>query len=86
MTGSMKVVKEGSVSFHEFFVIVEDDDGWVLKLKHFHPDMALAAFGVAGDDVHHAYESVFKGVARALRIACARDERVTGVPSSKGML
>ena len=39
-----------------------------------------------GDDVHHAYEAVFKGVARALYMACARDPRVAGVPSSKGLL
>ncbi len=37
-----------------------------------------------GDDVHHAYEAVFKGVARALYMACALDPRVKGVPSSKG--
>ncbi len=37
-----------------------------------------------GDDVHHAYEAIFKGVARALYMACARDARVQGVPSSKG--
>ncbi|MDA0323318.1 MAG: imidazoleglycerol-phosphate dehydratase HisB [Verrucomicrobia bacterium] len=39
-----------------------------------------------GKDVHHAVESVFKGVARALRQACAKDPRVKGVPSSKGSL
>ncbi len=39
-----------------------------------------------GCDVHHAYESVFKGVARALRMAVERDPRETGVPSSKGVL
>ncbi|MBU0677348.1 MAG: imidazoleglycerol-phosphate dehydratase, partial [Verrucomicrobia bacterium] len=39
-----------------------------------------------GDDVHHAYESVFKGVAKALRLACERDPRVKGVPSSKGRI
>ncbi len=37
-----------------------------------------------GEDVHHAYEAVFKGVARALYMACALDPRVKGVPSSKG--
>lgn len=36
-----------------------------------------------GDDVHHAYEAVFKGVARALYMACARDPRVKGLPTSK---
>jgi len=39
-----------------------------------------------GKDVHHAFESVFKGLALALRSACARNTRVKGVPSSKGRL
>ncbi len=39
-----------------------------------------------GDEPHHAYESVFKGVARALRMAIERDPREHGVPSSKGSL
>jgi len=39
-----------------------------------------------GDDAHHVCESVFKGFARALREAAARDPRETGVPSSKGTL
>ena len=39
-----------------------------------------------GAEVHHAYEAVFKGVARALRTAVAYDPRETGVPSSKGTI
>ena len=39
-----------------------------------------------GTDGHHAWESVFKGLARALKTACRRDPRVKGVPSSKGVL
>lgn len=39
-----------------------------------------------GADAHHAYESVFKGLARALRTACWKNPRVKGVPSSKGIL
>lgn len=39
-----------------------------------------------GTDGHHAWESVFKGLARALKAACRRDPRVKGVPSSKGLL
>ena len=39
-----------------------------------------------GEEPHHAYESVFKATARALRIACAKDPRVKGVPSSKGKI
>ena len=39
-----------------------------------------------GTDAHHAHESVFKGMARAMKAACKRDPRVKGVPSSKGVL
>lgn len=39
-----------------------------------------------GADPHHAFESVFKGVARALRAAVVRDPRESGIPSSKGVL
>lgn len=40
-----------------------------------------------GKDPHHAYESVFKGLARALRTACAIDPRAADqIPSSKGKL
>lgn len=39
-----------------------------------------------GGEVHHAYESVFKGFARAMRLAVERDPRESGVPSSKGTL
>ena len=41
---------------------------------------------VYGDEPHHAYESMFKGVARALRMACAIDPREVSVPSSKGLI
>jgi len=39
-----------------------------------------------GDEVHHAYESVFKGFARALRAASETDPRDKGIPSSKGVI
>lgn len=48
--------------------------------------MNLHIFQLYGDEPHHAYESVFKGFAKALRIACARDARSSGVPSSKGRI
>lgn len=41
---------------------------------------------LAGRDFHHALESMFKATGRALRAACARDPRVAGVPSTKGVL
>ena len=39
-----------------------------------------------GRDAHHIAESLFKGLARALDIACRRDSRVKGLPSTKGKL
>ncbi len=39
-----------------------------------------------GRDAHHFAEAVFKGLAKAVDQACRLDGRVTGVPSTKGML
>ena len=39
-----------------------------------------------GVEAHHAYESVFKALARALRMASERDARDKGIPSSKGAI
>jgi len=39
-----------------------------------------------GRDGHHIAESLFKGLARALRIAMENDPRVEGIPSTKEVL
>jgi imidazoleglycerol-phosphate dehydratase len=39
-----------------------------------------------GRNSHHISEAIFKGTARALRMAAESDPRVTGVPSTKGTL
>lgn len=39
-----------------------------------------------GRNTHHILEGTFKATARALRKAVERDARVTGVPSTKGVL
>jgi imidazoleglycerol-phosphate dehydratase len=39
-----------------------------------------------GRDAHHMSESVFKGLAKAVDQACQIDPRVTGIPSTKGIL
>jgi imidazoleglycerol-phosphate dehydratase len=39
-----------------------------------------------GKNPHHIVEAVFKGLARALRIAVERDPRVQGLPTVKGAL
>lgn len=48
--------------------------------------MNLHIHQLYGADPHHAWEAVFKGIARALAIACRRNPRIRGVPSSKGLL
>jgi imidazoleglycerol-phosphate dehydratase len=39
-----------------------------------------------GRNTHHIIEAVFKAVARALRAATEMDPRVSGIPSTKGVL
>lgn len=39
-----------------------------------------------GRDPHHIAEAQFKALARALRVALASDDRVDGIPSTKGAL
>lgn len=39
-----------------------------------------------GRDAHHIAESIFKGLAKSLDIACQKDPRVKGLPSTKGKL
>jgi imidazoleglycerol-phosphate dehydratase len=41
---------------------------------------------LAGRDAHHMAEGVFKALARALDVATFHDPRVTGIPSTKGLL
>ncbi len=39
-----------------------------------------------GSNAHHVIEAIFKALALALRQAASKDERASGVPSSKGVL
>ena len=48
--------------------------------------IALHVRVISGRNAHHIVEAQFKSVARALRTACELDPRVTGVPSTKGVL
>lgn len=48
--------------------------------------IALHVRVLSGRNAHHIVETQFKSVARALRVACELDPRVTGVPSTKGVL
>ena len=51
-----------------------------------HAGIALHVRVLGGRDPHHVVEAQFKAVARALRAAVERDQRVTGIPSAKGSL
>jgi imidazoleglycerol-phosphate dehydratase len=48
--------------------------------------LTLHARVEAGTNAHHMVEASFKAFARALRMAVEADERVEGVPSTKGVL
>lgn len=59
----------------EFFRAVAQNAGMNLHIQVFY-----------GENWHHMIEAVFKGMGRALRQASTPDERVAGIPSSKGQL
>jgi imidazoleglycerol-phosphate dehydratase len=58
----------------------------VLESLALHAHLCLHVTVLAGRDPHHIVECQFKAVARALRDAVAADPRVSGVPSTKGVL
>jgi len=51
-----------------------------------HARMTLHVRVPYGSNDHHIAEAVFKALARALKTAVARDPRVRGAPSTKGVL
>ena len=51
-----------------------------------HAHLALHVRVLSGRDPHHITEAEFKAIARALRAAVEPDERITGIPSTKGAL
>lgn len=61
--------------FEEFFRALAVQSRMNLHIAHLY-----------GAEAHHAAEAVFKGFARALRMATEIDPRETGIPSSKGVL
>jgi len=51
-----------------------------------HAGVNLHAEVLYGRDAHHMAEALFKALAKAVDQACQIDPRVTGVPSTKGVL
>ncbi|MFA9458606.1 imidazoleglycerol-phosphate dehydratase HisB [Halalkalibacter sp. AB-rgal2] len=72
---SQKVGSFDTELVHEFM--------WKLALE---ARMNLHIIVHYGQNTHHIIEAVFKALARALDEATSIDERVKGVPSTKGML
>ena len=58
----------------------------VFESLAFHGHLALHVRVLEGRDPHHITEAEFKAIARALRAATERDDRITGIPSTKGAL
>ncbi|MFB9903227.1 imidazoleglycerol-phosphate dehydratase HisB [Allokutzneria oryzae] len=58
----------------------------VFESLAFHAKIALHVRVIHGRDPHHITEAQYKAIARALRAAVERDPRVTGIPSTKGVL
>ncbi|MCP2166317.1 imidazoleglycerol-phosphate dehydratase HisB [Goodfellowiella coeruleoviolacea] len=52
----------------------------------FHAQIALHVRVIHGRDPHHIAEAQYKAIARALRAAVEPDPRLSGVPSTKGVL
>ena len=59
----------------EFFQALSTHGGITLHVDKLH-----------GLNSHHIAEAIFKAVARAFRMAAGFDERLSGVPSTKGVL
>lgn len=57
-----------------------------LRALAFNAGITLHAKVLYGKNSHHKVEAIFKALGHSLRIAVARDEKVTGVPSTKGVL
>ncbi len=51
-----------------------------------HAGLTLHVRIIETAETHHMLEAIFKGLAKALDFATQRDDRVKGIPSSKGIL
>lgn len=82
MTGEPEYMVNSVIGGHYATVINE----------HFFESLALNARitlhvrCIYGRDPHHITEAEYKAVARAIREACGPDDRLTGIPSTKGAL
>ncbi|PWD50009.1 imidazoleglycerol-phosphate dehydratase HisB [Serinibacter arcticus] len=90
VSGRPYCVHEGEPAGQEYHLIGGHFTGsltrHVLESLALHAGICLHVRVLAGRDPHHIVEAQFKALARALRAAVAFDDRVVGVPSTKGAL
>jgi imidazoleglycerol-phosphate dehydratase len=90
ISGRPYLVHSGEPAGFEFHLIGGHFTGsmvrHVFEAITFHAGRTVHVTVLAGRDPHHIAEAEFKAFARAFRQAVARDERVSGVPSTKGAL
>jgi len=72
---SPRVKDIDSALFNEFFRAFTNKAAINLHIKM-----------LSGEEIHHVFEAVFKGLAKALSQAVSLDERIKGVLSTKGSL
>ena len=90
ISGRPYLVHEGEPEGQQYHLIGGHFTGsltrHVLESLALHAGICLHVRVLAGRDPHHIVEAQFKALARALRAAVAYDEKVVGVPSTKGAL
>ncbi|MGA7205039.1 MAG: imidazoleglycerol-phosphate dehydratase HisB [Specibacter sp.] len=90
VSGRPYLVHSGEPSGQEYHLIGGHFTGsltrHVFEAITLHAQICLHMTVIAGRDPHHIVEAQFKAFARALRSAVESDPRVTGIPSTKGLL
>src|SRR3954469_23478124 len=90
ISGRPYLVHTGEPAGFEFHLIGGHFTGamvrHVFEAITFNAGLTVHVTVLGGRDPHHIAEAEFKAFARAFRFAVARDERVLGVPSTKGTL
>lgn len=90
VSGRSYVVHSGEPEGQEYHLIGGHFTGsmtrHVFESLALNAEICLHVELLAGRDPHHIVEAQFKALARALRKAVEKDDRVTGVPSTKGAL
>ncbi|MCU1407078.1 MAG: imidazoleglycerol-phosphate dehydratase HisB [Glaciihabitans sp.] len=90
VSGRPYLVHSGEPAGFEFHLIGGHFTGSMVRHLFeaivFHAGLTVHVTVLAGRDPHHIAEAEFKAFARAFRKAIAPDDRVSGVPSTKGAL